>query len=53
VGAIAVVVAGELRQRRAEVPLAEHDEVVETLPPEGVLFRNIVTGAGLPTSCPL
>ena len=34
-GPIAVVVAAELRQHRAEVPLAEHDEVIQTFPPEG------------------
>ena len=32
VGPIAVVVADELRQHRAEMPLADHDEVIETLP---------------------
>jgi hypothetical protein len=31
VGAIAVVEAAELGQHGAQVPLAEHDEVVETL----------------------
>jgi hypothetical protein len=35
VGPIAVVVAEELGQHGAQVPLAEHDEVVETLPAEG------------------
>ena len=52
VRAVPVVVADELRQHRAEVPLAEHDEVVETLSTEGVLLRYIVTGRGSLTSCP-
>jgi hypothetical protein len=49
---LAVVVVSELGEHYPQVVLVDYQEVIQALPPPGVLFRNIVTGAGLPTSCP-